>query len=198
MRARLRLLAVLLPASLVVGGAGPAATAPSPRPEQRPETPSVRTADHLAALEDRVASLRVAAASRSQQLAAERVWPAPGAHTGWWGERRGGRGHAGIDIDGDSGDPIVAIGMGVVTHAGPAPAGYGGYGLMVVIDHGGFSSVYAHLDRVDVLAGQGVLARTGIGVMGTTGSVTGSHLHFEIRVGGVPVDPRPVMAGATR
>ncbi len=159
---------------------------------------SVETADdHVTALEERLASLRMTT-SRSQAQATTRLWPAAGAHTGWWGEPRGGRAHAGIDIDGDTGDRIEAAAKGTVLHAGPAPAGYGGYGLMVVIEHGEFATLYAHLSRVDVAVGHLVDASDPIGLMGTTGNVTGSHLHFEVRVAGVAVDPAPYFPAASR
>jgi murein DD-endopeptidase MepM/ murein hydrolase activator NlpD len=120
------------------------------------------------------------------------IRPAAGGLTGWFGEPRGGRAHLGIDIDGATGDPVVAAGPGTVAHAGPAPAGYGGYGLLVAIDHGdGVVTVYAHLSLVHVVAGQPVETRDLVGAIGTTGITTGSHLHFEVRVDGVLVDPGP-------
>ena len=131
----------------------------------------------------------IVAASRSSDRPAL-GWPARGGLSGWYGERRGRRGHVGVDIDGETGDPIVASGPGVVEWAGPAPAGYSGYGLMVLIRHsGGVQTLYAHLSRVAVTADAVVAAGDYIGAMGTTGNVTGSHLHFEVRVGGAPVNP---------
>lgn len=119
-------------------------------------------------------------------------WPAPGALTGWFGERRRSGGHPGIDIDGETGDTVRAAGDGIVQHAGPSPQGYSGYGSMVLIAHGGaVETLYAHLSRVDVRAGDVVRRGDRIGAIGTTGAVTGSHLHFEVRVGGRQVDPRP-------
>ena len=121
----------------------------------------------------------------------DKVWPAAGALTGWFGERRGGHRHPGIDVDGDTGDPVVAAAAGTVLTAGPSPAGYAGYGTVVIIDHdGGVVSVSAHLSRVAVRAGQAVSAGQVVGAVGTSGNVTGSHLHFEVRRGGVKVDPK--------
>lgn len=118
------------------------------------------------------------------------VWPADGLRTGWWQEARTGHLHPGVDIDGDTGDPVWAPGKGTVLWAGPAPAGYSGYGTIVEIDHGqGVTSMFAHLSRVDVQAGQFVEPGEQVGAMGTTGNVTGSHLHFEVKVGGQRVDP---------
>ena len=115
------------------------------------------------------------------------AWPTEGPLTSIFGE---GRNHPGVDLDGETGDPITAAGPGVVTVAGPAPAGYGGYGLIVIIDHGqGLSTLYSHLSTVDVPVGATVDNDDLVGAIGTTGSVTGSHLHFEVRLNGVPVDP---------
>lgn len=146
-----------------------------------------------AALAERVAMAREQAASRAAAERARKVWPAKGGLTGWWGEPRGGRLHLGVDIDGETGDEIYAMTVGVVSHAGPAMEGYGGYGNMVIIDHDGYQTLYAHLSRVDVKVGTPVVAGQIIGLMGTSGNVTGSHLHFEARVNGQQIDPRQVL-----
>lgn len=117
-------------------------------------------------------------------------WPADGPLTGPYGEARARSSHPGLDIDGETGDPVWAAGRGTVVLAGPASQGYSGYGNMVEIDHGqGVHTLYAHLSRVDVAVGDYVTAYQPLGAMGATGNVTGSHLHFEVRVGGVTVDP---------
>jgi murein DD-endopeptidase MepM/ murein hydrolase activator NlpD len=68
------------------------------------------------------------------------------------------------------------------------------YGKAVVIDHGGrTATLYAHLARVDVAVGQAVAAGDAIGTVGSTGFATGPHLHYEVRVEGEPVDPRPYL-----
>lgn len=119
------------------------------------------------------------------------VWPTDGAFTsafGYrlhpiWNERRL---HAGIDIPGPTGQPVYAARDGVVASAGPR----GGYGIAVVIRHpDGMSTTYAHLDSVGVTAGTTVLAGDDIGRVGSSGLSTGPHLHFEVRLGGVPADP---------
>jgi murein DD-endopeptidase MepM/ murein hydrolase activator NlpD len=118
------------------------------------------------------------------------AWPADGLRTGWFGEVRAGHLHPGTDIDGETGDAVWSAGRGTVIWSGPAPAGYSGYGTMVEIDHGqGVHTLYAHLSRLDVVTGQYVQQGDAVGAIGTTGNVTGSHLHFEVRVGGTPVDP---------
>jgi murein DD-endopeptidase MepM/ murein hydrolase activator NlpD len=134
--------------------------------------------------------------SRSTNTPGSLVRPANGARTGWFGEGRRSHRHAGIDFDGNTGDPVVSAGSGVVTHAGGAPAGYSGYGQMVLVDHGGgVTTLYAHLSRLFVRVGQTVAPAERIGSIGTTGNVTGSHLHFEVRVGGRPVNPANWIAG---
>ena len=135
-------------------------------------------------------------AARSTNTPGSLVRPARGAMTGWFGEGRRSHRHAGIDFDGNTGDPVFAAGSGVVTHAGAAPSGYGGYGQMVLIDHGnGVVTLYAHLSRIRVGVGSTVNPGDDIGAIGTTGSVTGSHLHFEVRVGGAAVNPANWIAG---
>lgn len=119
------------------------------------------------------------------------VWPGSGALTGWFGEARGTHRHRGIDLHAATGARVVAAAAGTVSHAGPSPAGYGGYGTIVVINHGGgISTVYAHLSRVLVRRGQGVVAGEHVGAAGATGQVTAPHLHFEVRRNGTPIDPR--------
>ncbi len=113
------------------------------------------------------------------------TWPAQGIVTSGFGPRWG-RQHNGIDIASSVGSAIYAAQSGTVIQA----SAYGGYGNMIVIDHGGgFTTVYAHLSEYAVSSGQSVSAGAVIGSMGCTGSCTGPHLHFETRVSGVPQDP---------
>lgn len=147
------------------------------------------------ALAERNVQFRAAAASRSEATATtpapDVVWPAAGALTGWFGEPRASHRHPGIDLDGDTGAPVVAAAAGKVVAAGPSPAGYAGYGTIVMIAHGDdLVSIYAHLSGLAVRAGQQVTAGQRVGAVGTTGNVTGSHLHFELRKGGVAIDPK--------
>lgn len=96
------------------------------------------------------------------------------------------RSHAGIDFGAPSGTPVAAAAAGTVTFAG----GAGGYGLLVIIDHGaGLTTRYAHLSRFAVTGGQRVATGQAIGTVGSTGLSTGPHLHFEARVDGVARDP---------
>ena len=96
-------------------------------------------------------------------------------------------GHLGIDIAGSLGDGVFASDSGVVVFAGWAN---GGYGNMVMIDHGnGYQTLYAHLSSVSSGCGQSVGTGTYIGAIGSTGNSTGPHLHFEVRYMGGFISP---------
>jgi len=96
------------------------------------------------------------------------------------------RHHAGIDIPGALGTPVLSVEEGAVVRAGWA----GGYGNMIEIEHpGGLRTRYAHLSSMRVAAGTTVAQGQTIGEMGSTGHSTGSHLHFEVRRAGVAMDP---------
>jgi murein DD-endopeptidase MepM/ murein hydrolase activator NlpD len=183
--------------------AGAAMTAThEPALPQRAVAANVDAADAVAAAGDRAV---IEAASRSQTADSSEttattdttvpepvrlIRPAAGLMTGWFGEPRRSHFHAGMDIDGEIGDPVWTAGRGLVVHAGPAPQGYGGYGTTVIIDHGqGVQTVYAHLSEVLLVSGQQVTMAEPLGSIGVTGSITGAHLHFEVRVNGVQVDP---------
>jgi murein DD-endopeptidase MepM/ murein hydrolase activator NlpD len=123
------------------------------------------------------------------------IWPANGAITSPFGHRRlrigGSNFHTGIDIDGNTGDPIVAARSGLVTFAGWR----GGFGKLVIITAGDTEYFYAHASRLLVRVGDVVEQGQLIALIGTTGIVTGSHLHFEIRINGRIVDPLPLLEG---
>jgi murein DD-endopeptidase MepM/ murein hydrolase activator NlpD len=94
--------------------------------------------------------------------------------------------HEGIDISAPRGTPILAAANGRVTYA----ARRSGYGLVVEIDHGyGYSTIYAHADRILVQRGQTVERGEVIAQVGSTGMATSPHLHYEVRVGGRPMNP---------
>jgi len=116
------------------------------------------------------------------------VWPANNHYLSgndFWS------GHLGLDIAAGTGAPIYASDSGVVVYA--APIG-GGYGNMVMIDHGnGFTTLYAHLDSIAVGCGQNVVQGNIIGYAGSTGNSTGPHLHFEIRQLGAFINPWHVL-----
>lgn len=118
------------------------------------------------------------------------LWPSRGFVTSEFGDRRGwggrGRMHEGIDIAGPRGTPIVAPGDGLITYSGY----YHGYGQMITIDHGnGISTLYGHCSAMYVADGQRVKRGMIIAAVGNTGSSTGPHLHYEVHVDGVPVNP---------
>jgi murein DD-endopeptidase MepM/ murein hydrolase activator NlpD len=99
----------------------------------------------------------------------------------------GGHWHSGVDLAAARGTPVMATLPGVAT----VIVSVTGYGLHVIINHGGgLSSLYGHLDTVIVLSGDYVDAGQVIGTVGSTGNATGPHLHFEIRRDGIAEDPR--------
>ncbi len=113
------------------------------------------------------------------------VWPTTGPHTLSGNDYSGS--HLGIDITATLNMPVLASGGGVVVFAGFSQYGYGN---VIQIDHGdGFSTVYAHLNGFNVTQCQAVEAGQVIGYAGTTGNSTGVHLHFEVREGGVNINP---------
>ena len=138
----------------------------------------------------RAAAIGRAVASRRGAPVRSLAWPYHGPITGPFGERRGNHIHPGIDISGHPGAMVRAAARGVVVVAGWAPSGYSGYGMMVAIDHGnGLLTMYAHLSLVSVAVGQTVDTGDLVGAVGCTGTCTGPHLHFEVRLGGRPVNP---------
>lgn len=113
------------------------------------------------------------------------IWPVLGRISSTFGPRWG-RMHEGLDIAAPTGTPIRAAASGTVIHSG----WLGGYGNLVVIDHGGgLATAYAHQSAV--AAGNGAVVGQGqvIGYVGSTGNSTGPHLHFEVRLNGVAQDP---------
>jgi murein DD-endopeptidase MepM/ murein hydrolase activator NlpD len=112
------------------------------------------------------------------------IWPVSGVVTSGFGWRWG-RMHQGIDISAPAGTTIRAVAAGTVIYAG----WMGGYGNLTVIDHGnGLATAYAHQSAIYV-GGGSVSQGTAIGAVGCTGSCTGNHLHFEVRINGNAVDP---------
>lgn len=118
-------------------------------------------------------------------------WPVSGPITSPFGMREdpfghGWKMHTGIDIGAPMGATVTAAAGGRIIYAGWE----GGYGNAVIIDHGGQeSTLYGHLSQIFVANGQDVQRGQAIGAIGCTGACTGPHLHFEVRINGVPVDP---------
>jgi murein DD-endopeptidase MepM/ murein hydrolase activator NlpD len=119
------------------------------------------------------------------------VWPVHGRLTSYFGRRNLGMGtaafHRGIDVAAPTGTPIVAARSGTVTYAGWSSRGYGN---LVRIRHaGGAETWYAHASRILVSVGQYVSQGERVALIGSTGLSTGPHLHFELHVNGVAIDP---------
>lgn len=123
------------------------------------------------------------------------TWPTNGGITSGYGTRKhpiSGEKHfhTGIDIGGTESSPIYAVADGKVESVGSDPD----YGNTVVIDHGVYETMYAHLSQIDVEAGDRVSAGDVIGKMGSTGVSTGPHLHFEIRIEGEHINPLKILS----
>jgi murein DD-endopeptidase MepM/ murein hydrolase activator NlpD len=113
------------------------------------------------------------------------AWPVAGPVTSGFGPRWG-RMHEGIDIAVPLGTPVRAAAAGTVIYA----ARLGGYGNLVVVDHGGgLSTAYAHNSSFASSVGQAVVAGQVVSYSGSTGNSSGPHVHFEVRVNGSAVDP---------
>ncbi len=126
------------------------------------------------------------------------MWPVQGLLQGAYGRRTdpfSGEGafHRGVDLRAPYGTPVRAAADGVVVQAGRM----NGYGRLVVIDHGkGVQTYYAHLSRLSVIPGQETRRGEAIGAVGTSGRVTAPHLHYEVRIGGNPVNPHTYLKTA--
>ena len=135
--------------------------------------------------ERRVAAMRERLRVVGHPLRASISWPVSGPLLEPYGPRGSGW-HAGIDVDAPDGAPVAAAAPGVVVRAGWDD----GYGNRVVVAHGrGLETTYAHLDAISVGPGTFVSDSSQVGTVGCTGSCTGAHLHFEVRVNGVSSDP---------
>src|SRR5208282_5768136 len=187
--------------------AKPAATAPAPT--QSPATPADdvseqadNSIDAFYVLRSEALSGRVSRALEGgltssfagdwTELAdAPSLWPVEGRVASSFGERQdpiNGEGafHSGIDIDAPYGTPVRAAADGDVTGAATAS----GYGKEIVLDHGhDLSTIYGHLSEIAVVPGQHVTRGQVIGYVGQSGRATGPHLHYEVRVHNVPVNP---------
>jgi len=151
----------------------------------------VREAESLAAESAALAATirgaqeRAGSTGSGQPSSAGLIWPCDGAVVSGFG-MRWGRMHEGIDIACAAGTPNRAAAAGTVIYAG----WMGGYGNLVVIDHGnGLSTAYGHASSLAVSVGQTVSQGQTVSYVGATGHATGPHLHFEVRVNGTAVDP---------
>ncbi|NIQ95077.1 MAG: peptidoglycan DD-metalloendopeptidase family protein [Desulfuromonadales bacterium] len=129
---------------------------------------------------------------RSLAAATPKGWPAKGWLTSSFGMRKSpftgqSRMHEGLDIAARTGTPIHVTADGIVSRSQTVP----GYGKLVVVDHGyGYRTYYGHNSKNYVKVGQRVKAGDKIAAVGNTGRSTGSHCHYEIRLNGVPVNPK--------
>ena len=107
----------------------------------------------------------------------------------------GRRAHKGVDLAQPTGTPVYATADGVISKA----EWFSSYGLFISVEHGGnIQTRYGHLSRLNVAAGQTVHKGDLIGYVGSTGRSTGPHLHYEVRIAGVAVNPVPYMQGSAQ
>ncbi len=183
-------------------GAKPAkAGGPVPDSDSLSDQSYHQSLDQFAALRTTALSGGISSPFASRSLSADSIWlggidapsiwPVEGKVTSSFGEREdpfNGEGtfHAGIDISAGFGEPIHATGDGVVETAGQS----NGYGREVVINHGhGIKTVYGHMSGFAVTAGDEVRRGQVIGYIGMSGRSTGPHVHYEVRIQNVPVNP---------
>jgi murein DD-endopeptidase MepM/ murein hydrolase activator NlpD len=146
-----------------------------------------------------ISSRRSRRSDRPQSLPS--VWPVEGRLMDGFAGRTdpfSGEGsfHKGVDITAPTGTSVRAAAEGVVVQAEMVA---GGYGRLIIIDHGGgYQTYYAHLSKIQVRAGQDVRSGEVIGLVGTSGRTTAPHLHYEVRVGGIPRNPHRYLASAFR
>lgn len=129
---------------------------------------------------------------RSLLASKPKGWPSRGWMTSGFGMRRSPfsgkpKMHEGLDIAASIGTPVYATADGIVSQS----ESVAGYGKLVVIDHGyGYKTYYGHNSKLNVKVGQKVRRGDRIASVGNTGSSTGAHLHYEVRLNGVPLNPR--------
>jgi murein DD-endopeptidase MepM/ murein hydrolase activator NlpD len=126
------------------------------------------------------------------------LWPVQGRILSSYGGRTdpfSGEGaiHTGVDLSAAMGTAVRATADGIVVYAEWS----GGYGRLVKVDHGnGLQTYYGHLSRFEVITGQEIRRGDIIGQSGASGRVTSPHLHYEVRMGGTPVNPYPFLASS--
>jgi len=122
-------------------------------------------------------------------------WPTKGWITSYFGMRKSpftGRRvmHEGMDIAANTGTPVYATADGIVARVEYSR----GYGKTVVIDHGyGYRTIFGHNSKILVKSGQRIKRGDRVSLVGNTGQSTGPHLHYELRMNGVPIDPRKTL-----
>ncbi len=185
--------------TIAVGGGASLAEQPQARLERGRQALAERMAKDLDTLAQdagvQTASLKELEAhleaQRVQLASTPSIWPVRGWLTSDFGPRYSPftettQMHEGLDIAGPIGAPIKSPAAGVVVQAGPN----GSYGNFVAIDHGyGIQTRYGHLNGVQVKVGQRVKRHQPVATLGNSGRSTGPHLHYEVRVNSVPVNP---------
>ena len=186
---------------------GPTSAPPEVPSGPTPPVARASSSDNPRVLSSRLDKLSVAANRQEQSLqelteyfqdqksllaSVPSVWPARGWVTSDFGQRldpytADRMMHAGMDIAAEPGKPIYAPSNGTVTFAGPE----GNYGNVIVLDHGyGIKTRFGHLAEMLVKTGERVKRGEQVGSVGNTGRSTGPHLHYEVRVNGIPQNPR--------
>ena len=166
-----------------------------------PENTFALLKDLLQGLESRLQSVRSDVDKRNQLAAATpSIWPTHG----WLSSSMGNRAdpftgerdfHPGLDISAEKGDPIYSTADGKVTHAASA----GNYGNLVIVDHGyGIETRYGHMSAFKVTIGQAVKRGDLLGLVGSTGRATSSHLHYEVRANGRILNPLQLLLNPRR
>lgn len=172
--------------------------------------PEMDSSTALAPLQQQINTLQIALERRRQRQeevrnllndrvslsrATPRGWPTKGWLTSYFGKRisplSGNRVmHEGLDIAANTGTPVYATADGVVARVSYSVS----YGKAVVIDHGyGYRTLYGHNSKILVNTGDRVRRGDRIALVGNTGRSTGPHLHYELRLDGVPIDPRKTL-----
>jgi murein DD-endopeptidase MepM/ murein hydrolase activator NlpD len=188
--------------SRAMGGptAGSALTSMTPGLNS-PENTFALLKDLLQGLETRLQTVRSDVDKRNQLAAATpSIWPTHG----WLSSSMGNRAdpftgerdfHPGLDISADKGSPIYSTADGKVTHAASA----GNYGNLVIVDHGyGIETRYGHMSAFKVKVGQAVKRGDLLGLVGSTGRATSSHLHYEVRANGRVLNPLQLLLNPRR
>lgn len=131
------------------------------------------------------------------QIEATTTWPARGNVTTEFGDPTPYQAHhTGTDIALAAGDPITPFMAGTIITVDNNPDNKTGYGKYVVIGHGnGITSLYGHMEETSATIGQQVKPGDVIGYEGATGHAIGAHLHFEVRVYDIPINPRVFLIG---
>ena len=166
-----------------------------------PESTFALLNDLLQGLQSRLQTVRSDVDKRNQLAAATpSIWPTHG----WLSSSMGNRAdpftgerdfHPGLDISADKGDPIYSTADGKVTHAASA----GNYGNLVIVDHGyGIETRYGHMSAFKVTTGQVVKRGDLLGLVGSTGRATSSHLHYEVRANGRILNPLQLLLNPRR